>query len=88
MTRRAYTAPPQAERCTGNVTLSDGSGAACMHKRTAGTDRCRQHQRVYCCPFCEHMPDGATAKACEKHSHVDTAGWQDDGVMDRWGTSQ
>jgi hypothetical protein len=65
--RRAFTAPSQAERCTGNVTLSDGSGAQCMHKRITGDDRCRQHPRVYVCPFCEHMPDGATVKLCAAH---------------------
>jgi hypothetical protein len=67
VSKRPFTAPPEAERCTGNVTLSDGSGAACMHRRTAGSDRCRQHQRVYCCPFCEHMPDGAEVRVCDKH---------------------
>ena len=43
--RRAFTAPPEADRCTANIVLRDGSGAACMHRRVAGTDRCRQHPR-------------------------------------------
>lgn len=43
--RRAFTAPLQAERCTANVELKDGSGAACMHRRVEGTDRCWQHQQ-------------------------------------------
>lgn len=66
--RRAFTAPSQSERCTGNVHLPDGSGAACMHKRSDGDDRCRQHRRVYACPFCEHMPDGANVKLCDEHA--------------------
>jgi len=66
-TRRAFTAPRDPDRCTGNVVLKDGSGAACMHRRTDGTDRCWQHQRVFCCPFCDHMPDGAEVKLCATH---------------------
>jgi hypothetical protein len=42
-TRRPYTAPPQAERCTANVILRDGSGAQCMHRATKD-GRCWQHQ--------------------------------------------
>ena len=38
-----------------------------MHRRVAGTERCRQHPILYCCPFCEHMPDGATVRLCIKH---------------------
>lgn len=68
MTNRAFTAPPESERCTGNVTLRDGSGASCMHRRVSGTDRCWQHQRVYEYPFCEHMPDGAEVRLCAKHA--------------------
>lgn len=44
-TKRGFTAPPTADRCTANITLRDGSGAACMHRRVAGTDRCWQHPR-------------------------------------------
>jgi len=40
--KRRYTAPPQAVRCTGNVVLRDGSGAACMH-HAVKDGRCRQH---------------------------------------------
>lgn len=68
MAKRAFTAPLTADRCTGNVVLKDGSGAACMHRRVAGTERCWQHRVVYCCPFCDHMPDGATVKLCPTHS--------------------
>ncbi len=42
MSRRRFTAPLQAERCTANVVLKDGSGAQCMHRATRG-DRCWQH---------------------------------------------
>ncbi len=65
---RAFTAPCESERCTANVTLADGSGAACMHRRSQGTDRCWQHPRVYSCPFCEHMPDGAEVRLCATHT--------------------
>jgi hypothetical protein len=42
--KRSFTAPLQTERCEGNVTLSDGSGAQCMHKRQKGRKFCRQHE--------------------------------------------
>ena len=41
--RRRFTAPPNEFRCKGNVILSDGSGAQCMHRKEAGRDYCRQH---------------------------------------------
>lgn len=41
--RRRFTAPSQSERYTGNVLLTDGSGATCMHKRLGDSDKCRQH---------------------------------------------
>jgi hypothetical protein len=41
--KRAFTAPLQEERCEGNVVLSDGSGAQCMHKKQKGRKFCRQH---------------------------------------------
>ena len=72
--RRAFTAPPTSERCTANVVLRDGSGAACMHRRVTGTERCWQHQIVYGCPFCDPRPfleplpsGGAVVKLCSKH---------------------
>ena len=40
--KRAYTAPVQSARCTANVVLRDGSGAACMKPRRVGT-LCWQH---------------------------------------------
>ena len=38
-----FTAPPLAFRCTGTVTLRDGTTAQCMHRRSYGMDRCWQH---------------------------------------------
>lgn len=43
MARRAFTAPAQSDRCVQNVTLDDGSGAQCMHKRSS---LCAQHFRI------------------------------------------
>lgn len=40
---RTYTAPKSEDRCMGDVTLSDGSLAQCMHRREKGREYCRQH---------------------------------------------
>jgi hypothetical protein len=65
---RRFVDPPTSKRCTANVVLGDGTGAACGHTARAGTDRCWQHPRIYACPFCEHMPDGADVKLCARHA--------------------
>jgi hypothetical protein len=42
-TRRKFTAPNNAVRCKGDVTLRDGSVACCMHRAQRGREYCRQH---------------------------------------------
>lgn len=58
---------PTAERCTGVVTLKDGTTADCGRRGAGDPRRCWQHRITYECPMCEHMPDGARVRFCARH---------------------